>query len=285
MGGGTLSSFYLKRYMRLFPLLLSSVVVYDVLAALYKSSYEVPFMGKDISLWGSIATVLGIQSGWASKNPYINNPLWYISVLLLCYVVFYFIVYISKRINVPYVYGFIIMVFIGLGINSYKMDYMFLNSYSARGYYAFFGGLLLAHFTSEKVIKYRHYLLCIAIILSLTYMIVKHTAFMSPGIKYTMTFLYFPALIILFKAPLINRLLSFRFVECMGSVSFNVYVWHLPVLVATYVCISKFSWAIDFDNRKTMFMYAIICFAIGIISHFILEKPAKKYVNAHILKK
>ena len=74
----------------------------------------------------------------------VNNPTWYISVLMLCYVVFYIIVYIANRIKIHPQYLFVVMIFLGMGINTYGINLPFLNGSSSRGYYAFFFGILLA---------------------------------------------------------------------------------------------------------------------------------------------
>ncbi len=44
-------------------------------------------LDQPFSMSGALFACLGIQAGWASNNPMINNPIWYISVLLLCYAI------------------------------------------------------------------------------------------------------------------------------------------------------------------------------------------------------
>lgn len=52
------------------------------------------------SLWTILLSALGVQDGWFAIKAGINNPTWYISVLLLCYIVLYLLVTISERLHI-----------------------------------------------------------------------------------------------------------------------------------------------------------------------------------------
>ena len=129
-----------KRYLRLIPLVALSVIVYELLVLVYVSVLQDTYFGSTINLWGALITALGVQDGWVFINPVINNPVWYISVLLLCYIIFYFITYVSEKCNVTPVYGFVIMILIGCAVGNYNINLPFLNLGASRGYYSFFSG-------------------------------------------------------------------------------------------------------------------------------------------------
>ena len=156
-GGLSFPQFYLKRFLRLAPMLLIGAVAYEILLVSYHHIYMSSWMDITASFWGIIIDALGIQEGWVLPNPCVNNPTWYISVLLLCYILFYFIVYLSHRICIPKEYLFIFMIFLGMGIQTYAINLPFLNGSSARGFYAFFFGILL-HETLTKIKKNNIYI-------------------------------------------------------------------------------------------------------------------------------
>lgn len=79
----------------------------------------------------------------------VNNPTWYISVLLLCYIVFYLLTYLGKRWQIPHTYLFVFMVLLGCGAQTYGLNLPFLNGSSCRGYYAFFFGVLPAEWLEK----------------------------------------------------------------------------------------------------------------------------------------
>lgn len=86
--GVTFRKFFLKRFLRLFPLMMLGAISYEVFLAIYQNMYQSSWFDIQTTLWGTIIASLGIQDGWALPNPCVNNPTWYISVLLLCYIIF-----------------------------------------------------------------------------------------------------------------------------------------------------------------------------------------------------
>lgn len=142
--GMSFKGFFLPRAARLLPLVFFSGITYEVFLYIYQRVCGGDWFGVSISVWGVIINALGIQDGWVFQNPMVNNPTWYISVLLLCYVVFYLLIYLSKRWKVPHTYLFLFMILLGCGAQTYGLNLPFLNGSSSRGYYAFFFGVLFA---------------------------------------------------------------------------------------------------------------------------------------------
>lgn len=141
--------FFVPRALRLLPLVFISGVAYEVLLYTYQKVCDGDWFGISITVWGVIINALGVQDGWVFANPMVNNPTWYISVLMLCYVVFYLLTYLSNRWQVPHVYLFIFMVLLGCGVQTYGLNLPFLNGSSCRGYYAFFFGVLLSEWLEK----------------------------------------------------------------------------------------------------------------------------------------
>ena len=71
-------------------MLLIGAVLYEFFLVTYHRIYTSSWMDITASFWGIIIDALGIQDGLVLSNPCVNNPTWYISVLLLCYIIFYF---------------------------------------------------------------------------------------------------------------------------------------------------------------------------------------------------
>lgn len=90
---------------------------------------------KDILL-----SCFGMQR-WFSTNLTINNPTWYISVLLLCYIWFYVITYIANKTKIsPYIM-YLAMILLGVFIMTRGVSYPFFHHDTSRGYIAFFLGI------------------------------------------------------------------------------------------------------------------------------------------------
>lgn len=84
-----------------------SIIMDAVIGETFRNIYNVTVGLDKINLKNIIISCLGLQAGWGVENPMINNPMWYISVLLLCYIVFYIITKISKKIKISpfWLYG------------------------------------------------------------------------------------------------------------------------------------------------------------------------------------
>ncbi len=68
----------------------------------------------------------------------INNPIWYISVLLVCYITLYFCVWFAKRVNIKKEYLFIAVIVIGMMLIVGGIDWPILCGRTGRGFVAFF---------------------------------------------------------------------------------------------------------------------------------------------------
>ena len=94
---------------------------------------------------GTIITALGLGTWGITKNYYINNVCWYVSVLIFCYILMWIIVWGSKKIKMPVVVLLCIPVIAGV-IRRLIADKEIIPFYTygmARGYIHFFGGLIL----------------------------------------------------------------------------------------------------------------------------------------------
>lgn len=280
--GTSFFEFYIKRITRLFPMLLIGAISYEFLLIIYQYIYKSSWFDITPTFWGIIISSLGIQDGWALPNPCVNNPTWYISVLMLCYIIFYFLVYISKRTKIRPQYLFIFMIFLGMGIQTYGINLPFLNNSSSRGYYAFFFGLLLAEFLDKHNITKRDILISILSLTIMTYLIVYHYNFMSSGINYIMTYIYYPMVIILCKSNIIGRLLNRKIIGQLGRISFDVFIWHNPFYLLLYICIKLFNWNLNLNSWITMVGYAVFCYIWGTISYYLIEQPIGKIINKRI---
>ena len=150
--GLSFREYYVPKFLRFAPMVLISGITYEMLLWYYTTICGKDWCGLSVTIWGIVINALGVQDGWCFSNPHVNNPTWYISVLLLCYLVLYVIVYLARRWKIRYEYLFVFMVLLGCGVRTYGIDLPFINSDTARGFYAFFFGILIAE-AMEKAPK------------------------------------------------------------------------------------------------------------------------------------
>lgn len=274
-------SFILKKAMRLLPLVAISAITFEILFHFYQLIYHQPWYDGKISVWGTIITSLGVQDGWVFENPNINNPVWYVSVLMLCYIIFYLLTYIGKRCKIPCYYLYILMIFIGLGIKNYSIELPFFNSTSSRGYYSFFTGVMLCVLMKGRTFNFKTAIKSLIILIVTILLMIFRPEYMEDNIDYILTFIFFPTLIIFFKTPLFNYLFKFKIWRFLGRVSYNVYIWHIPLLMLMYILIGIFSLNVDFKLPITMITFTLITWLFGILSYYFIEEPIENICKKH----
>lgn len=58
-------------------------ISYESLIYFYSRIFGEKLLESELDFWGTIISSFGIQAGWSFENPMINNPMWYVSVLIL----------------------------------------------------------------------------------------------------------------------------------------------------------------------------------------------------------
>ena len=229
----TFPAFISKRLIRLLPSMIVSTVAYDILLFIFtkycNGTIRYP---QKIDIFGSIITSLGMGSWCITKDFEINTINWYVSVLLLCYIIFYILVFISKISKIPTSVLFAIPVIAGV-IRTYGMEYSFLPFFSpriARGYIHFFGGLLLG-----------------IIFISLFGHIKKKE---KEENKTVIT---------------VKKVIGY-----ISEATLDVYLLQLPVLLGFFIF--SYYTNFKLVSGKTMLLFTAVTFLIGCLYHFLVGK-------------
>lgn len=122
-----------KKAIRIYPIVMLSVVVEYLVRLLFYRYDESIGLGK---LFMSL-TLIGKEWVYPYEMEPINHYTWYISVLVLCYVLFYFVVWISKRIQSDYIWSCIIVMLVGAWIVFSGVKFAFVTPHTGRGYVTF----------------------------------------------------------------------------------------------------------------------------------------------------
>ena len=281
--GLSFGTFYTKRLARLLPLLVISAVAYCTAYTLRMHLTDGSWITERVSIWNLLVTCLGIQDGWVVENPGINNPTWYISVLLLCYGVFYIVNFFARRWqieNTSWLYALIIL--IGIGIKTYKVNTLFLTTHSARGYYAFFWGCILAKYMKGRAFPKKTIAAALLVsLLGLAIVVSGRSSALLGETRYAMTFVFLPPIILLFNTDSMKKLFNSPAWGIAGRVSFDAYIWHACVFQV--IDIIRLLHLIDSESMRTvpaMLIVTALSFAIAYLSYVGIEKPIEKRLSA-----
>lgn len=177
------------------------------------------------------------------------------------------------------------MIFIGMGISTYGINLPFLNSSMARGYYAFFFGVLLGLLCNKRKISIKWNIICLSVIALLLLLIVFQYDIVSMGINYIMTFMFYPAVIIVFNSAPARRIFRFPIIGIIGKVSYDVYIWHSSMFLIMYIFIKITGFHVNINSWKTMFLFTFLTYIVGAISYFCIERPISKALNKNADRK
>lgn len=278
--GLSFKTFYLRRFFRLFPVTALSVLAHVVIHTLRFHALEGTWENSKLSIWKLLLTVLGIQDGWVTTNPKINNPLWYISVLLLCEVLFYFTCFYARRKKIPVLYLHIMLILLGIGIRTYGLNTMFLNVDTARGYVAFFWGVILAGILRTVQPKGIPILISVVVVTGIPVLIWQQSCLVAEGMTYLMVFLFYPALLLLCMAQPVKKLFRYPWISILGAISFDVYVWHENCMELMFYSIQRFGLSISLGRYRTMLAFYLLSCVVGVLSYYLVEKPCGRKIQA-----
>ena len=232
----------------------------------------------DISvLWNAktlIANFLLIFSGW----PYfgmmgINNPTWYLCVLIQCYLAFYLIEWVSEKLKINRIWFDGAMIVLAFGL--YRIDLIADSTY--RGIGAFSVGSILCGL-QDRIPK-KKWIAGSALVLSAVLL-----ACIPSQQRRIVTFIAFPAVVMLCawwegkgseKAEKLTGLLS--------KMSFEVYIWHYP-LMALEQMISRVTGFGPYRSYWSMAAFALTVWLLAYPLYRYVETPVNRMIGKKIVQ-
>lgn len=280
--------FFEGKYFRFFPMIFLSGVVCLILDWVY----YVKILGQSFphSVWGTATGLTGSSFWFKCSNCFImlNSAMWYISVLLLCYVFFFFGTYVAKRWKISPYTMYAVIICVGIIMNAicttYKICIPFFTIDIGRGLCGFFLGVLFRHFLEKYPIHHKHitWITAGGLLGFLVILYVKRTEYFS-DLWYVLCFLIYPAIILIFKSKPAERIFFDEKLKYLGGIAFNAYIWHVAVLRFLLIVINLK--AVNLKSITAMVLMTCIIFLIGGISYFFIEKPVEKKIREWLLNK
>ena len=288
----TFDNFIFKRFIRIMPLVaLTSFICYILtfITRINDIKCWSTFCGNNINIVSLIYDFLFSGIHVINNNLSLNGPIWYINVLLVCYILAYGIsciyIHFSNKII------FILPIVLGIIIFETGWQFPFLTLSTARGYIAFFEGIIL-YFLINKMDELKKqvkiFLICISlviIIISFGY-IFFHFENYSNFISNTNVFvsnlyiffdfiIYPPLLYILYNFEWVNNFCNTRFIKYLGKISYGIYLWNFPILGGTYLLIRFLKLEDEYTVKYWFLIWiimAVLHFILSVLSYNFLEK-------------
>lgn len=274
--------FMLRRVKRIYPMMILSVCC----MAFAQWTSQIMFHHYAIldvydgrnTIKACFLSILGLNSGWFCDHDQlsINGVTWFISIVMLCYAIYYLITYFAK---VKWFRNllFITMIVFGMGLMAYPVEKPLLYISCARGYLDFFLGVIMAEITDwieeKNLQKYAGMLGIVGVLLYAVYGW-KATSIMH---NYAISFaLNMGIMFIITNFRIFCEVSSNRVISFAGSIAFEIYLWNLPSFALMVFIIEISKVAYPFDTFVGW---------IGIITVNVLLALSTKYMVERIEKK
>lgn len=272
--------YIVKKIVRIYPVAMLSVCVAAVIGFVYYKLYNEFFLGIKISLWNLLTSLLLVNSGGVLKMTFaINSPLWYLEVLMYCYIITYFILWISNKLKVRSIYFFIGMICLGISLIQYETELPFLTPLTGRGYSSFFLGIILFYIWKSVSHSGLFVYSVICIILCACAYVFERNLYLD-GQRDVLTFILFPALLFFFLV--LDEHMDLSFVRSMklGDVSYEIYVWHYCVISLIMLLDKRYGFVAAHERRTLL----IIILTVIILS-FIVNRCIETKMTGYLMSK
>ncbi len=261
-----------KRIIRLYPMLLFSIVLMTCGQWIYFYKHREWWTGRNNDIWHTAISFTGLSVGtFVNTLDTVNGPIWYISVLMICYCLFWALIKQSQKLvgGLRYII-WTVPIIIGISINSYGIHFPFLTEHCAIGYIGFFSGVILGKLLDNKVEEknLKKWASGVLIGFILLFLLFKEDMFLFVGSDvYWLAFLAFPSISIFIEKFRLNEVFFGNLVfSWLGTFSFYIYLNQLPV----------FLWA-EIFSQKSLVMLLITTLGLSVICFLIEPILVKKF--------
>lgn len=269
-------TFIKKKAIRIYPMSILSIICIYFIELLnyfiFGSSIKIDGLG----IW-TIFTNVSLLFGTGfipSIGLGINNPLWYCSILLICYVIFFYVAKHSYGLKDYFIYPFLLLM-----LNTVLKQLGIDNSNFFRGVISFFIGICMFYvyciLSKKDIIKKKSIIiLAFLLIIYLLLAIINYEIFFE-DLRLILTFIIWPTLL-LFIVLINNYNNNF---SIYGKLSFEIYIWH-PFFLRLLITLER----AQIINNNYSFYQMLLFTILLIIFCLLIVILVEKYVNILVNK-
>lgn len=278
--------FVKKRLVRFYPLMVFALFCVLILQLFYQQMTGFFFAYKTIydnSVLSFLLNLLCLQGTTLAASSF-NAPSWYLSIVLVMYILFY----ISTRAVGKYhlenvAYAALMLLGIVIAIKGYET--IFLN---CRGLVGFFAGCLTCVF-AERVNELERrkkqlitgFVLLVFAAVCVIGAVFGHCVFApDPQVILIYEMILWPCAVFLvvhmdiFRWIMKNPLFLF-----LGKISFSMYLIHYPVMLLLETMNQMFSWNLNYASRKACLLYVAMMIALSVLCYYLVERKLSEWLK------
>ena len=284
-GGGCLyARRFVRKALRIFPIV-TIALLYAVAIKLLRG--ELPL--ESWSLKAAFANALLMFRGWPGLSMIgVNNPTWYLCILLQCYVLFYLMLLTCERFGksahwrdtVPF--GAIALIAIAFGLRFLHV----VQTDAFRGYASFFLGVLLCDAVAWIEVRLDEG--CsgiIGVVCAVGSVALVALSVVISSLQWVILLLgAWPLLVV--AACLLSRYLDewSDGLRKAGAVGFEVFVWHAPLMSTEKLVLMLTGFTVT-RSYLTMVLFTALCWGVGWLIYEWVEVPIGRWISGSIAAK
>ena len=278
--------FIVKRLRRIYPPFLFFTLLTAVLEAAYYHRCGDTFVYGNFDIQHLIYNLLLMQDGFFGKDWSFDAPSWCISICMLCYLIFYFILYRVKNERHA-CYAFFGTALLGTTITLSGLNYPIWNELVGRGIACFSAGAILCTvYRNRERFRYQRlgYVCLAAVIVS--YLVLRFRPEFMGDFRMAFILGIAPAMILsaLF-IPWLGKILSIRPLTYLGSLSIVIYLVHFPVQCAVKLVDEYAGLGLNYSTKAVWLSYAAAVMISALLYRLFIAKAAEKAVSGFFRKK
>ena len=264
--------YFKKRFIRLYPPMIISTIVMSVGLLVFKHYTQTEWSGVFFMPKAFMMSILGIQA-WMSDTHVLNGPLWFLSVLVLCILVYFLMERIAARFKMG-VIALFIPIAMALGHFFDPSMFTWLHNDVCRGFYGFFAGAVLAaayrYFDKNKFRTVSIILIICGILLYAT----SYDVALVDGVEravITCLLIYGPLIIVLATVPKLDAIIGAKPLSNLGKISFHLFCINFPFYLWVSILNVRLGLNINYDSFWIFWLFIIIQIGLAVLMHYLVD--------------
>lgn len=231
-------------------------------------------------LFDILCNFLMIQTGVFSSRSMLNVPLWFLTPLLVCYILYYIITTRDKNFQMLW---YIFATILGGIFVYYGYQYPIANERLGRGLYSFFLGVILHTIYKEKKvnINFAGKIILLGVTIGSLILLVKGD---GGNLYLSITFCFIFILILILETPIIEEFFSSKvvkkFYRPLYNISYELFCSHYVLILCLALADRCFNIAVWYNTWGFFCIYILFSYALANI----FKVLAHPFINLFLVK-
>lgn len=266
--------YFKKRFVRLYPPMILSVIVMSIGAILFKRVAGAEWRGVFFLTKAFVMSLLGVQA-WTSDIHVLNGPLWYLSVYIFCVIIYYPLERFSAKFKTSVILMFVPVIVALCHYFNPTVIFSYISNDLCRGLFGFFLGTVFAasyrYFTRKQLTVSGIPMILIGIVL---YVLLQEQIMLDPneGAVLLTPLVWGPIVTLLALYPRADKIVGFRPLSFLGETSIHLYCINFPFLLWAALIPTVLGYTFIYDSFYIFVLFIVLQIGLSIFLYYLMDK-------------